>query len=316
MKMNQPVIRRGSLALLASVVTGLAFTGVPGQNPVPHRDRNVAQLAHYSNDTIPTKRNKVTRENSGDRDLDKELCQLDEAKQKLEQLKDKDWDEISREVEASIYKIDFDKIQRQVDNAMKRIDYAKMQRQVQESLARIDFNKIQRDIDKSMEEVKGTDKEEIKREIEKAKMEVDKAMKNEEWKKNMQEAQHYSREKVKKAMENAKREMARAKEEMKNQQFNLKKQMDKAREDIGAAKEEMKSYQEMIYEMEKDGLLNTKEDYNIEYKSGDLFIDDKKQPQTVTDKYSKYFKKKNIAIKKQGGKMKINHHEHSDKHLD
>lgn len=308
MKMNQPVIRWGSLALVASVVTGLAFTGGPQQKPV---------IANHFTDTIPTqKRNKITRENTGSRDLDKELRQLDEAKEKLEQMKDKDWDEISRQVEESIYKIDFDKIQHQVDNAMRRIDYAKMQRQVQESLARIDFDKIQRDIDKSMEEVKRTDKEEIKREIEKAKMEVDKAMKNEEWKKHMQEAQHYSSEKVKKAMENAKREMARAKVEMKDQQFNLKKQMEKAREDIGKAKEEMKSYQEMIYEMEKDGLLNTKDDYSIEYKSGDLFINDKKQPQTVTDKYNKYLKKKNIAIKKQDGKMEINHHERSDTHLD
>ena len=85
--------------------------------------------------------------------------------------------------------------------------------------------------------------------------------------------------------------------------------MDKARIEVGKATAEMKGYQEMIYEMEKDGLLNTKEDYSIEYRSGELFINDKKQPQSVTDKYNKYFKKKNIAIKKQDGKMKINHQE-------
>jgi hypothetical protein len=312
MKMNQPVIRWSSLALVASVVTGLAFTGGPQQKPAPDSYRH----ANHSTDTVPSNRNKITRENTDDRDLDKELRELDKAKEDLEKMKDKDWDQISRQVEESIYKIDFDKIQQQVNNAMKRIDYAKMQRQVQESLAQIDFDKIQQDIDKSMEEVKGINKEEIKKEIEKAKMEVDKAIKNEEWKKNMQEARLYSSEKVKKAMENAKKEMARAREKMKNPKFDLKKQMEKAREDMGKAKEEMKGYQEMIYEMEKDGLLSTKEDYSIEYKSGDLFINDKKQPQSVTDKYNKYLRKKNIAIKKQDGKMEINHHERSDTHLD
>jgi hypothetical protein len=64
--------------------------------------------------------------------------------------------------------------------------------------------------------------------------------------------------------------------------------------------------------MEKDGLLNTKEDYSIRYNDGELFINDKKQPQDVTDKYKKYLPKKNIAIKKEDGKMNINHHKSSD----
>lgn len=308
MKLNQPFIRWGSLALAAFVVTGLAFTGGPQQKPA---------IANHFNDTIPTqKRNKVTRQNPNDRDLDNELRQLDKVKEDLERMKDKDWDNISRQVEESIYKIDFDKIQRQVDNAMRRIDYEKMQRQVQESLARIDFDKMQRDIDKSMEEVKKYNKEDVKREIEKAKLEVDKAMKNEEWKRHREEARQYSSKAVKKGLENAKREMARAKEQLRNQKGEFRKQMEKARVEMEKAKEEMKGYQEMIYEMEKDGLLNTKEDYSIEYRSGGLFINDKKQPQAVTDKYNKYFKKKNIAIKKQDGKMEINHHERSDTHLD
>jgi hypothetical protein len=116
-------------------------------------------------------------------------------------------------------------------------------------------------------------------------------------------------------MENAKREMAKAKVELQKQKGEFRKQMDKAKVEMQKAKEEMKGYQEMIYQIEKDGLLNTKEDYSIEYRSGDLFINDKKQPQAVTDKYKKYFKK-NIAIKKQDGKMEINHHERSDTQSD
>lgn len=316
MKLNQPCIRWGSLALAGSVVTLLAFTGGPKQTPVPDGYRDY-HIANHNTDTIPTqKRNKITREDANDRDLDKELRQLDDAKEKLEQMKDKDWEAISKQVEESIYKIDFDKIQQQVNEAVKRIDVEKMHRQVEESLRKIDFDKIQRDLDQSFEDVKRVNKDDIKREIENARREVDNALRNEEWKEELKEAQRHSREDVQKELDNAKREMARVRKDMKNQKFNFQKDMDKAREEVGKAAAEMKGYQEMIYEMEKDGLLNTKEDYSIEYKSGDLFINDKKQPQSVTDKYNKYFKKKNIAIKKQDGKMKINHQERSDTHID
>jgi hypothetical protein len=316
MKLNQPFIRWGSLALVASVVTLLAFTGGPQQAPPPDGYRDY-RTANHTTDTIPTQKiNKITREDVNDRDLDKELRQLDDAKEKLEQMKDKDWDQISRQVEETIYKIDFDKIQQQVDEAVKRIDVEKMHRQVEESLRKIDFDKIQRDIDQSFEDVKKVNREEIKREIENARREVENALRNEEWKEELKEAQRRGKDDVQKELENAKKEMARVREDLRNQKFDFKKDMDKAREEVGKAKEEMKGYQDMIYEMQKDGLLNTKEDYNIEFKSGDLFINDKKQPQSVANKYNKYFKKKNIAIKKQGGKMKINHHERSDTQLD
>ncbi len=310
MKLNQPCFRWGSLALVGSVVTLLAFTGGPKQTPAPDGYRDVFHITNHTTDTIPTqKRNKITREDGNDRDLDKELRQLDEAKETLQQMKDKDWDAISKQVEESIDKIDFDKIQQQVDEAVKRIDVEKMHRQVEESLRKIDFDKIQRDLDQSLEDVKGVNKEDLKREIEHARKEVDKALRNEEWKEELKEAQRHSRDDVQKALDNAKKEMARVREEMKDQKFDFQKDMDKAREEVGKTAAEMKGYQEMIYEMEKDGLLNTKEDYSIEYKSGDLFINDKKQPQSVTDKYNRYFKKKNIAIKKQDGKMTINHQE-------
>ncbi len=294
MKLNQPFIRWGSLALAGSVVTLLAFTGGPQQQKA---------IANRTTDTLPT----LKRAN--DRDLDKELRQLDEAKEKLEQMKEKDWDQISRQVEETIYKIDFDKIQQQVDEAVKRIDVEKIHREVEESLRRIDFDKIQRDLDQ-------VNKEEVKREIEKARREVDNALRNQEWKEELKEAQRRSKDDVQKELENAKREMARVKEELKGQKFEFRKEMEKAHEEVGKAREEMKGYQEMIYAMEQNGLLNTKDNYSIEYKSGDLFINDKKQPQSVTDKYNKYFKKKNIAIKKQDGKMKINHQERSDTHID
>ncbi|WP_205509068.1 hypothetical protein [Longitalea arenae] len=299
MKLNPPLIRWGSLALLAvaTIVTLEAFSG--NQLPQPATANNIE-------DTVP-KRNKITREEGINRDLDKELRGLDKAQEQLQKMKEKDWDEISRQVEESISRIDFEKIQQQVELAAKHIDYEKINRQVQESLRKIDFAQIQRSIEQSLEEVKKIDKEEIRRELEKARKQVDEALKNEDWKEEVKKAREFNKEEVKKELENARKEVAKAREEIKRQKFDFRKEMDKAQVEINKAKTETKGYQEMIYDMEAAGLLNTKEDYTIEYKNGDLFINDRKQPQALADKYKKYFKHKTIAIKKQDGQMEIDH---------
>jgi len=61
----------------------------------------------------------------------------------------------------------------------------------------------------------------------------------------------------------------------------------------------------MLDEMEKDGLINSKEDYDIEYKEGNLYINDQKQPQEVLNKYKEYFKKDNTRIYKKNGGFNI-----------
>ncbi len=53
----------------------------------------------------------------------------------------------------------------------------------------------------------------------------------------------------------------------------------------------------MFNEMEKDGLINSKEGFTIEYKNKDLYIDGKKQSEKTTDKYRKYFKQDHFKIR-------------------
>ena len=171
-------------------------------------------------------------------------------------------------------------------------------------------------LNQSLEAISKIDKEEINKQLEQAEKQVKEALNNDEWKQELKNAQKIKKEDLDKEMANVKKELEKVKDEMKQQKFNLKIELDKAREDIDKAKDELKSYQQMIYDMEKDGLLNIKEDYSIEYKSGDLYINDKKQPTEITDKYKKYFKKNKIAIKKQNGDIQIRHHNNSDNHLD
>src|SRR5687768_11709457 len=127
MTLHKPLLW-GSLFILSltAVITLEAFTGGPKPTPAPDSYRD-----YQHQDTVPQKRNKVTREDAADRDLDKELRALDKAKEQLEKLKEKDWQEIQRNVEESISKIDVQQIQQQVDAAIKNIDFEKINRQIQ-----------------------------------------------------------------------------------------------------------------------------------------------------------------------------------------
>jgi len=287
----------------AAVFTLVAFTGAPKQNKV---------IANHLQDTIPQKRNKITREDEGNRDLDKELRQLDEAQENLDKIKDKDWDKMQRDLQESLKKIDLEKIQQQAAAAMKQVDVEKINREVQESLKKIDFDKIQREIDQSLQEVSKIDKEQIARELSKAKLQVDQALEKANWQQEWKNSLNIQQEEIQKQMADAKKQMQKAEEDLKHQKFNFKKDLDKAKTDIDHAKEELKSYQEMIYDMEKDGLLDTKDDYSVEYKDGDLFVNGKKQPQEVTDKYKKYFKQDHVTIKKENGHININNNHHKN----
>ena len=52
----------------------------------------------------------------------------------------------------------------------------------------------------------------------------------------------------------------------------------------------------MFNEMERDGLISTKEGFSIEYKDRSLYINGNKQTEQVTDKYRKYIKREHFRI--------------------
>jgi len=300
MKINKTFLRwaiPGTLTL-ATVFTLVAWKGGP-QQP--------GSADHHSRDTIPNKeRTRITRE-PGDRDLDKELRQLDAAK---ESLKDVDWEKIQQTVESALKNVNMEQIQRQVEQSLKQVDMEKIQREVQESLKKIDFDKIHLEVTEAMKNAEThVDKEEIRKEIEKAMKEAKKELKKEDWKKEMEEVKKVNIKEVQEAMEKAKEEIKKAKLDMDKEKFNFKEEMKNAHVEIEKAKEELKGYQEMIYSLEKDGLLSTKEDYNIDWKKGELTINDKKQPAEVVNRYSKYFKKDTVIIKKENGDVEIKHNE-------
>jgi chromosome segregation ATPase len=280
---------------LVTVFALVAWTGNP-QQPVP--DKQSTQ------DTVPAKRSKATRE-AGDKDLDKELRQLENGREKLKEV---DWEKISKTVNEALENIDEDKIRLQVEQALKQVDMVKIQREVEESMKKIDFDKIQKEVSESLKNSYAyIDKEALKKQIDEAKKEVEKEMKNKDWEKEIEEVKKINKEEIEKEMEKVQEEMKKVKTDLSRQKLDMRETMEKAQEGLAKAREEIKGYQEMIYGLEKEGLLSTKGDYTIEYNKGDLTINGKKQPQEVADKYKKYFRKDNVTIRKKDGEMHLDH---------
>jgi hypothetical protein len=269
---------------LAVILLG-AFSNAPQQN----------QFTNLSfQDTIPEKRNKVTREEFK-RDLDKELYQLDKTEKEFEKLKDKDWLHLQQQLEESLRKID-----------LQKTELRKMEQQVQASLRKIDFDKLDQQINLSLEGIDKFDKEDVKKHMYLSKLHMEKAMKNAAKHKELYSLKHFDHDRLHKQLQG----------KMKLHGLDMKKSMADAQKNVHKQRKVMEQYQHLIYEMEKDGLLNTKEDYSIAFKNNELHINGKQQPQSVVEKYRKYIDEDMLLIKKEAGKLQIINHKKTDSHMD
>ena len=286
--------------LLCSFIAGtaiaiMAFRGNPGNTG---DNRQAA-------DTIPSKSREATR--AGERDLDKEIRELEKARI---ELKDLDLKKIQADINLSLKEIDLENLKLDIKTHLKDVDLEKIQRDVEASIAKIDFDKIEKEIEEAMDKVEirvnKEEMEDLKKELKKAKVEIKNELNNADFKKEMEELKKIDMKAIEKDLEKAKQEIEKAKIDVDVDLSDLKIDMEKVRKDIEAARIELKGYQEMIYAMEEEGLLNTKEDYEIRYNEGELSINGTKQPDSVVSKYKKYFKN-NIRLEKKDGKMEINH---------
>jgi DNA-binding IscR family transcriptional regulator len=205
------------------------------------------------------------------KDFDKLDEQLDEVLDQLgTQLKNINFGEIEKTVEASLKTVDMESIMKTVEISLKDIDVEKIVAEATASIKDINWEGKEGDIKQALKEAK--------EEMEKAKTE----MKN------------INTDEIKKELENAKKEMEKAKLEFKN--IDMDKIMREAKEGVNKGREELRQLKTMFNEMEKDGLINSKAGFTLEYKDKDLYIDSKKQPEQVTDKYRKYFKEDHFKI--------------------
>ena len=189
-------------------------------------------------------------------------------------------------------KIDFGNIEKEMAKAMKEFDAVKLQKELQESIGKIEFDKVQKDMEKAMKEFDGV----------KIQKEFQESMEKINWEKMKIEF-----EKVKEIdMKNLQLDMEKMQTELSKIGPEIEKSLEKAKVGIEKAKEEMKEYKGFVDGLEKDGLLNKKEEYTIKHNDGELFINGKKASDATYNKYKTFLEKhKTFTIEKSDDNFNI-----------
>lgn len=260
--MQQPIRKKtrllvGISALLLIIGVTMSFQSTPF-GPIDKLD-TLTEIT----DTIP-ENNKKEEQKMNIKDFDQLLMHLDNESLSMQKdISGMDLEKIQNEITASLDKVDFDKIKKDIDKAMKAIDFKKMEQDVQSALTTIDWNKMNHDAKTSLENVK--------KQIEKI---------------NMAE--------VKMQMEKAKIEIERSQREI--TKLNMAEIMKYAHEGIAASKASLRSKKEMFNEMEKNGLINQKEGFTIEFKDKTLIVNGKKQNDSIYQQYRPYIQGDSFKI--------------------
>lgn len=217
-------------------------------------------------DTLPEK------EGIKMKDFDKLQAELDKTLEKVQaELKNLDATVIQKNAAtAALKEVDLDKIMKAVELSLKDLDIDKIIADVSASLKNVNLDYKSAEIEKALAEAA--------KEMEKATLELKEA----------------DKEAIKKELANAKKEIEKSKTAI--EKIDMNKIMEETRVGIDKAKEELKLTKEMFTEMEKEGLINSKAGFSIEYKNKQLYIDGKKQDEKTTDKYRKYFMQDNFKI--------------------
>lgn len=214
-------------------------------------------------DTIPEKQ----KENEAKltiTDFDQLMQKMNEEMGKMQKEITKiDLEQMHKDLASSLDKVNFDQINSNIDKAMKDVDFEKIEKSIKTALKEVDWNELNEDIRISLQE---------------AKKEIDKI--------NMED--------VKKEIRKAKDEIEKSKNEIKK--INIDELMKTATAGILSAKEELRLTKEMFNEMEKDGLINQKEGFTIEFKDKTLMINGKIQSEAVKEKYQRYIKGDSFKI--------------------
>ncbi len=261
-KNKHAILSTAALVLVGGIA--LSFQDSPFNYLNPYN----TQVQTDQSDTVPDKKccgdNKMTM-----KEFEKLPETIDMGMLKAgEALKNIDWASIEKTVNEALKNVDMDKLKLQVENAMKEVDFAKISTDISNALKEVDMQKLNTELKTAMEEAR--------KELSEVKL-----------------------DELKKEMENAKQEIEKSKDEIKK--IDFEKIMKEAKDGIEKAKTQLKNYKLMFDEMEKDGLISKKAGFSVKYKNKELFINDKKQPDEVTKKYSHYFKEDqfNITIEKE-----------------
>lgn len=258
------------------------------------------------NDTVPWKKDL--------KDFDHELQQIEKAKVELQKFHEKDMDKMIADMETSIKNIDLDKIRLDMEKMVASVDMEKIQREVEESISKIDIDKMQEELKEVEHRLSPKERKQLKQDLEEARKDIEKA--REQMKKEMELARkemkadlELDKKEMEKEFNEAKKEIEKAREDMKKEKVNIKKEIENAQVELETAKKEISGYQEMVYAMEAEGILQTSGDYTIQFNKNKITVNGKELNASQQEKYRKYFNKEAIKIEKKDGRMQIGNHE-------
>ena len=252
---------KSTKGLILAGLSVIVITAVAWQVDDKDKKNDSAHRQSTGDTTVPKQRN-YNKDELRLEGLDEAMKELDlEMKNLGLQMKDLNL-EISENVKKALAEVDFEKISKEVEEELKKVDFDKISKEVQDELKKIDFNKINIEVQQSLKEAQ--------QEIKKVDMEK---LQNE-----MKELQ-------------LKLNGSQFKQEIENAVKDAKKEIEKA-------KQELQDLKDFTGALEKDGLIDKKKGYTIEWKKdGNLIINGKTQPKEISDKYSRYYKKDGYKIK-------------------
>ncbi len=222
---------------------------------------------HDRCDTVPKKQTKEKKI----RDLDDVIDELDNAEWQTAM------DKAMKDLNESMKMFDAQKMQLDMEKAMKDVDFEKMQKE----LSKIDFSNVEKEMARAMKEFDGA----------KFQKEMQESMQKIDWEKMQSEFDRMKNIDMKK--------MQLDMEKMQSELNKMGPELEKAQVEIEKAKKEMKEYKEFVDGLEKDGLINKKDDYTINHEDGALIINGKKASEATYNKYKTFLDKhKTFKIKK------------------
>ncbi|MEO6917261.1 MAG: hypothetical protein ABI151_17980 [Chitinophagaceae bacterium] len=267
--------------------------------------------------------------------FEKGIQQMNKAMDKLDrQLDDKKWQlEIDDKMNAAMQKEDYGKmeadfqramehvnlesvkqdVQKQLQESFSQADMEKIRRQVIEALSQVDLQKLKADASKAIASVNWDDvkkqlstaMDKINSDIDFDKIKSELAVAGREARRELERSKKEDFARMKEKMSKLREESKKNQFEFESQKLHINKHIEKAKTDIGKARAKLVAYKSMTEEMESDQLLKRAEDFTIEYKGGELFINGEKQKTGVTKKYKKYFERENVIIKKEKDNLMI-----------
>lgn len=247
-------------------------------------------------------------------------------------IKNIQWEKISDQIKNSLQKTDWEKIEKEVKEKMDKIDWKKIEEDIknnpsawqdaahrEQALAAAREGRAQalrarqealRESQRARLEAERQGQEahrEAERQhrvaIEKAREQAARAQREarEQHRVALAQAEKAQRD----AREHAREAAAEARQRAEEHQQIAREHASRAREHAREAQEQNKVYNELLDKMEADKLID-RNNFEINKKGNDLYINGQKQPDDVKKKYQQYLKSENVNIK--GSKNSLNVH--------